>query len=350
MYDSKTKKKSRTEINKTTKLSKKNSIIMNSSNIDSYKIIKELGYGYVGTVYLVEKNKKKYGMKIEHVLESNVINKDSKIFRENRFYENFANKYPEYFVTMKEFDIIDNCKHIQKYPNKILTRFEKKNLTLQTSNFCARRILTLIDGNLGSIISTLSVNQIYSAIIQIYYITNFLYKNKYVQGDAHINNVGYIKTDKKYIKIDNYKIPTFGYIYKLYDFGAVLHISDTTVKNFYFIKNKALLKIASYLYENSILSIDIYNTKKNITSIMNSPEFEDIKNILEKPAKTPYIYIRMYEILNNKKFKDLLNLETEKQKNIKFYIPREDILYYIKEINNDDSLTNIINYFLKKIT
>ncbi len=67
MYDSKTKKKSRTEINKTTKLSKlskKNSIILNSSNIDSYKIIKELGYGYVGTVYLVEKNKKKYGMKI----------------------------------------------------------------------------------------------------------------------------------------------------------------------------------------------------------------------------------------------------------------------------------------------
>jgi hypothetical protein len=63
---------------------------------------------------------------------------------------------------------------------------------------------------------------------------------------------------------------------------------------------------------------------------MNSPEFEDIKKILEKPAKTPYIYIRMYEILNNKKFKDLINLETEKQKNIKFYIPREDILYYIK--------------------
>jgi hypothetical protein len=58
----------------------------------------------------------------------------------------------------------------------------------------------------------------------------------------------------------------------------------------------------------------------------------------------------MYEILNNEKFKDLINLETEKQKNIKFYIPKEDILYYIKEINNDNNSSNIINYFLKKIT
>ena len=72
---------------------------------------------------------------------------------------------------------------------------------------------------------------------------------------------------------------TCTYIYKLYDFGSVLHISDTTFSNFNFIKNKELLKIASYLYENSILYIDLYSKKKYITSIMNSPEFEDIKNI-----------------------------------------------------------------------
>jgi serine/threonine protein kinase len=347
MYNSKTKKKSKSRIDKIYKISK---LIKSNSNIDSYEIIKELGYGFMGTVYLVEKNKKKYAMKIEHVLESDIINKNSKIFRENRFYEKFANKYPEYFVTMKEFDIIDNCKHIQKYPPSHTNKFDNMIQNLANSVYCTRRIITLIDNSLLSIINTLTYNQIYSAIIQIYYITNFLHKNKYIQVDAGIHNVGYIKTNIKYIKIDNHMIPTFGYIYKLYDFGSVLHISDTTFSNFNFIKNKELLKIASYLYENSIIYIDIYSKKKYITSIMNSPEFEDIKNILKKPAKSPYIYIRMYEILNNEKFKDLINLETEKQKNIKFYIPKEDILYYIKEINNNNNSINIINYFLKKIT
>ncbi len=346
MYNSKTKKKIRSRIDKISKISK---LIKSKSNIDSYKIIKELGYGFMGTVYLVEKNNKKYAMKIEHVLESDIINKNSKVFRENRFYEKFANKYPQYFVIMKDFDIIDNCTHIQKYPPSFTDKFDNIIKNLANSKYCTRRIITLINNSLKSIIHTLTPNQIYSAIIQIHYITNLLHKNKYVQVDASIANVGYIKTDIKYIKIDNHMIPTFGYIYKLYDFGSVLHISDTTVSNFNFIKNKELLKIASYLYENSIQYIDIYSKKKYINSIMDSPEFEDIKNILKKPARSPYIYIRMYEILNNEKFKELINLEKENRNPIKFYIPQEDILYYIKEINNNN-FNNIINYFLAKIT
>jgi serine/threonine protein kinase len=343
MYDLKTKKKHRTRIDKISK-----------TNIDSYKIIKELGYGFLGTVYLVEKNKKKYGMKIEHVLESDVINKDSKLFRENRFYEKFANKYPEHFVTMKEFDIIDNCKHIQKYPRKILTRFQEITLELERSKFCIRRIITLIDGSLGSIINTLSVNQIYSALLQIYCITNLMHKNKYVQVDAHINNVGYIKTDKKYIKIDNYNIPTFGYIYKLYDFGFVLHITDTVYGNFLYNKNNELLNIITYFYENNEQYIYMFNRNKFLNIIKKSDEFEDIQNILQNKKVTmlsPFIYIRMYEILNHKHFKEfIVHEDIEKYKPLRFPIPREDILYYIKEINNDNNSTNIINYFLKKIT
>jgi hypothetical protein len=356
MYDSKTKKKPKThKLSKPSKPSKlSNQITMNSSNIDSYKIIKELGYGFLGTVYLVEKNKKKYGMKIEHVLESDVIDKDSKLFRENRFYEKFANKYPEYFVTMKEFDIIDNCKHIQKYPNKILTRFQESTLELERSKFCIRRIITLIDGSLGSIINTLSVNQIYSALLQIYCITNFMHNNKYVQVDAHINNVGYIKTDKKYIKIDKYKIPTFGYIYQLYDFGFVLHITDTVYGKFLYNKNNELLNIITYFYANNEQYIYMFNRNKFLNIIKKTDEFEDIQNRLENKKVTmlsPFIYIRMYEILNHKNFKKfIVGEDPEKYKPLIFPIPREDILYYIKEINNNNNSTNIINYFLKKIT
>jgi hypothetical protein len=339
--------------NKNIKRSIKTRSTNNKLNIDSYKIIKELGYGFLGTVYLVEKNKKQYGMKIEHVLKTDIDNINSKIFRENRFYENFANKYPNYFVIMKEFDIIDNCKHIQKYPHKIFTRFEAITLELERSEFCIRRILTLIDGSLGSIINTLSVNQIYSALLQIYCITNFMHKNKYVQVDAHINNVGYIKTDKKYIIIDNSKIPTFGYIYKLYDFGFVLHITETTSGNYFYNKNNELLNMISYFYENNEQYIYMYNRNKFLNIIKKSDEFENIQNILQKKQVTlltPFIYIRMYEILNHKNFKEfIVGEDPEKYKPLHFYIPKEDIIYFITQINNNNNSANIVKYFLKKL-
>jgi serine/threonine protein kinase len=324
-------------------------IIKSHIKLDEYKILKELGYGYMGTVYLAEKDKEKYALKIEHVLESNIKNKDSKIFRENRFYKNFANKYPQYFVTMKDFTIVDDCKHIQKYPYGNIDSLDNRMRQLSDSKYCTIRTLTLVDGSLASIINSLTLNEFYSAIIQIYFITNFLHKNKYVQGDASINNVGYIKTNDKYIKLNNYMIPTFGYIYKLYDFGSVLHLTDTTSIRFNFIKNEELLKITSYLFENSIQYIDMFNENKYIKKIIESPEFKEIQNILEKPIKNPLIYIRMYEILNNIKFRELFNLPIEKSKQLNFYIPKEDIMFYIKEINNKNNIDKIINYFLAKI-
>ena len=48
-------------------------------------------------------------------------------------------------------------------------------------------------------------------------------KARYIHGDFHSGNIGYIKTDKEFIKYKNLKIPTFGYIYKAIDYGSVMH-------------------------------------------------------------------------------------------------------------------------------
>ena len=77
------------------------------SILSNYKIIKELGYGIFGNVYLI-KNKtenKKYALKIQHVEKkdinlNNKSNNKSSIWREINFSLNFANKYPSQYVKL----------------------------------------------------------------------------------------------------------------------------------------------------------------------------------------------------------------------------------------------------------
>jgi hypothetical protein len=48
-------------------------------------------------------------------------------------------------------------------------------------------------------------------------------KNGYTHNDLHHYNIGIKKTKNKYIKILGKKIPTYGKIIKILDYGAVLH-------------------------------------------------------------------------------------------------------------------------------
>ena len=70
----------------------------------------------------------------------------------------------------------------------------------------------------------LNIELILSCIFQVSFALMYLQKYyKFTHNDLHINNIMYISTEKTYLyyKFNNiyYKVPTFGYLFKIIDFG-----------------------------------------------------------------------------------------------------------------------------------
>jgi serine/threonine protein kinase len=152
-----------------------------------YKIIKELGHGTKGKVYLVEVENKFYALKIEKL---------NKVYfwREINFYKNFALIYPSNFIQLIDYEIKDNI---------------------------VKKICTFVDTTLDKIIYTLNKFQLLSIIIQITYCVYLLHTNNYVHGDLRAPNIGVNKTTQTHINILSYKIPTYGWVVQLIDFGSI---------------------------------------------------------------------------------------------------------------------------------
>ena len=76
--------------------------------------------------------------------------------------------------------------------------------------------------------NTLTPDELFSALMQIIMILITYQKMfSFTHNDLHTNNIMYIPTNKKFIyytyKKKNYKVPTFGKIYKLIDFGRAIY-------------------------------------------------------------------------------------------------------------------------------
>ena len=84
-------------------------------NIDNYEIVKQLGNGMSGTVYLTTFENKNYALKIQHILTEKLI-PGSSDWREIVFSEKFGNKYPDQFMKLYTYDIINNHLKLLKSP------------------------------------------------------------------------------------------------------------------------------------------------------------------------------------------------------------------------------------------
>lgn len=333
---------------------------MSKFNLSKCKIIKELGHGMIGTTYLVKLASTQYAMKIEKIPESNVVDKFNTKYnewREIEFSEHFGNKYPEQFVKLYSWDIIDNCDYVNPSDFSHLPENVQKKLQDKIdSKFCIRKLYSLVDTDLSKIAESLNKKQTYSLIIQTAHIIWLLGTEGYSHNDLHYGNIGVKYTNKKYIKILNNKIPipVYGHIFVALDFGMMTkntwELSEYE-KNF---KCKDTIRILTKIikYENKI-DLGIKQTKKLLgikeihlnlmEKIKQTIEWEDLNQYVSDPDDKIFLLQILYpEIFQQIFFGDKF-VQVNK---LVYLIDIEDIIYFLKYKSD---LKKIIKYFICKI-
>ena len=203
-------------------------------DFDKIHIIKELGYGMYGTTYLAKYYNKLYALKIQHILEKDIV-KDYKneIWREMSLYNyiNKLNKDDQLFFTKLYGYSICKCDHKQKrYGLSNTNPNYKKIMKLDKSPWCIK-YLTEYKGEytLNLFLQKKKINSketrlmAYSFALQIAKIMLTVYKGGYSHNDMHFGNIMVKKTSKKYFILNNKKIPYCGYMLSSIDYGEVLH-------------------------------------------------------------------------------------------------------------------------------
>ncbi len=330
-----------------------------SKYLSNYKIIKELGYGMFATVYLISipKNKKKYALKIQHIEKKDLKpNTKSSVWREINFSINFANKYPDQFISLLEYDFIVGCELKQKYSfdiERFPLKYQKEFGKLSSSPYCVRKVYELVEGDLHQLDGVLYPKQIYSLIIQLTWAIKLLHSNNYIHGDIHDRNVGWIRTPKNYkIKILNTLIPTFGYQFKLIDYGMAIKKSDINnkkeAKEFELNFLNELVLLVHFMVDTKIYD---YINENNIQLDFNRDYDEFKKTIFYKPisrySDLKQIQMFLFDILFPDSYQKIA-FGSEYIQTIprKLHVPFDDIMYLIMNYTEPNK---IIKYFNNKL-
>lgn len=331
------------------------------NEMNKIKIVKFLGQGIIGKVYLVSINNAKRAMKIEYIPSKNY----SFLNTELEFMKEVGNKYPDQFMQLYNYDFIENCKETYPEMSKWLTAKQRKKFTeLRNSGLCVRKIYSLVDKTLNTLpLAKLTIPKLYSIMIQIIYITHLMHSKDFVHGDFHHGNIGIINVNKnKTIEILGYNIPTFGIQLQAIDYGGMLNKKtlsktkpyqqwdDTELSQFNdsYIREQTLAidsmindsKYWEFRQENGV---PISDYKDDLKLILAQDEIKDLKKL----SKNNTILFTLYCIFYPVKFqKILLGKYYKKYIPYNYYIPIEDIIYsYI----NYDKPETLIKYFANKL-
>jgi serine/threonine protein kinase len=300
-----------------------------------YKIIKELGIGIQGTVYLVkDQYNDKYAMKIEKILKSHM----DKIWREIDFSNSMRKIKSEHFMKIHDYWLDKNCNHKQSW-NKIINKnnynriLEKSDIESK-SNYCSIKIYSFVELNLYELIKQNKINldQYYDIFIQCLYIMYLCHQNGYLYIDWKFPNIGLVKTNNEYINIFGKNIKTHGYFVVLIDYGIILHKK-------YKLKNNQKI-----FFDNKINDLFFMFNRYEPNMILNFEDFENIKYDDDKINN----YLPLIQNKHNddilKPFIHKLIYDTEHKKS-KLLIPLEAVKFMIKNIYDiKKCILFLINY------
>ena len=350
-------------------------------DFDKVKIIKKLGFGIIGTTYLITYNNKKYALKIQNILEEEKNkNFNNELWRELDLYK-YINKLKSeeklFFNELHDYKIFNNCNHKQKerpFPvdfNDIHNEFAQRLKKLDSSTWCLKYLLDYKgDMTLDTFLlkHTLNPKLIYSLMIQICNITYILDKGGYSHNDLHENNIMVNKTNKKYFIFMNKKIPYEGYQLSVIDYGEVLHkkfkikykgngniflnhkkfyLYKETLQSIFIIINNQCKLIFDYKQKHKRLpKIDINDVYTKI--LKNHPDFYIMikdKYITQIPYCKEIFDCIMNKINTGKSIGEIINDEIKNNNNIFTYENIKFAKFILFKIENEFAL-----FFPEKIS
>ena len=302
--------------------------------LSKIKVIKKLGAGMLGTVYLINYDNNIYAMKVQKIFEEEKTkNIKFPIWRELLFY-NDVNKMPpesqKFFCKLYGYKIIEDCKHVQirpkVFPNKKLF-FNKIN----QSDIC---IILIIDykgsNNLYNFLqNNIPKKQIYSILLQVCKIILILSDLKYSHNDLHAGNIMIHSTKDKTFEIMKHKIPYYGLQLVAIDYGNVTYNEDD--ESYYFLE---LTEWLFYILQNK-------------PKLEKNCRIQKKKYPYEKEYPIKYIDFIWQNILS--KHEKIIDNYAEKY--LKLYPYLDKFYQYFKKNIKYDSLhnKNDIKVFLLKI-
>ena len=305
--------------------------------------------GILSTVNECILNKKKYIVKIEYVTKNDTINKNSQKQKEVEFSLKFGNKHKDHFMELIHHYYEDNCNielswDLNNPPKPWTKKLINEYKSIINQHICLYKVYTKMDVILNNVLNKLTHKQLYSMLLQVSYAMNLLHKNNYIHGDLHSGNVGAIKTLKRAtITLGLTTIPTYGYNWKLIDFGLTLHKNDIKTSND---RERFSLEMDNIydegLFYNLVSYIDHndnYTYDELIKIIQKTEEFKIIEEIHSKNKTIQYgLYQTLYpdkiiQLFGGKLIKNAL-------------LPIPDLIFFAKNGIHSDAT---FQYLLEKI-
>jgi serine/threonine protein kinase len=260
------------------------------------KVIKKLGAGMWGTVYLIDYENKKYAMKVQKILEEEKAqNPKFPIWRELLFF-NDVNKMPQesrkFFCKLHGFKIqvCGKYKHIRPKNVPENSIFVKKFKEMNSSNICA----ILVMDYLGSISlydylqTSPPAKKIYTILLQICKINKIMSDMKYSHNDLHPSNLMVTENSGlQLVAIDYGNVTNASYGKAYSNDSEEYYFFDLTKSLFYVLQNRPKLEKNCRLQKKKFP----YEIKKKYEEDVWAMLFQKYEKIIDAYAEK---YLRLY--------------------------------------------------------
>ncbi len=304
--------------------------------------------GGLASVYECTWNKKPYVVKIEYVTQNGTLKHYNSSENEVDFSLRFGNKHPHQFMTLVHHYIDQQCDlqldwdvHNPRMKQKLVKDYK----SILNEHLCFYKVYEKMDVVLSNVLYTLTQQQIYSLLLQVSYAMRLMHKNNFIHGDLHVGNVAAIKTlQRGTVRLGSVSVPTYGYHWKLIDFGMTLHKSSLTTKT----DKEKFQQESDESYHEGLFGV--LNAYTNFDSFSGS--FDQLVKVLRKTAefdtvksiqpKNKNVQVSLYMTLFPEKCIELFGGKMEKNA----LLPVADLIFFARHGMHSEAT---FYYLLQKV-